>query len=107
MLPREFSDLEPFAEKWCLASEHERWEQRMSTSMEDLHALYDAILPRVTDAIAYCDRSPLDDLPADALSLLRLVYSFVLVSFAVELWGQQHVPDTSGTDFVRLTEPLP
>jgi hypothetical protein len=105
LLPAEFSDLEPFAEKWSLATEPERWAQRLSTSMEDLHAFYDASLPRVQEAIAYCDKFPLDDLPDDAVRLLLLVYSFVVVSFAVELWGQQYVPDTRGTSFDRISEP--
>ena len=34
LLPSEFSDLEPFAEKWCLATEPERWAQRMSSTMD-------------------------------------------------------------------------
>jgi hypothetical protein len=107
MLPSEFADLEPFAPKWCLATEKERWQERMSSSMAQLQALYDAVLPRVPEAMAYCDKFALDDMPDDAVNLLRLVYSFLLVSFPVELWAQTYPPDTRGTDFVRLSEPLP
>jgi hypothetical protein len=107
LLPGEFSDLERFAERWTLATEPERWAQRLSTSMEDLHAFYDASLPRVQAAIAYCDNFALDDLPDEAVRLLQLIYSFVIVSFAVELWGQQYVPDTRGTSFDRISEPVP
>jgi hypothetical protein len=46
-------------------------------------------------------------MPDDAVNLLRLVYSFVIVSFPVELWRQPYVPDTLGTSFDRLSEPLP
>ena len=107
LLPSGFSDLEPFAEKWCLASERERWAARMSSTMQQMQELYDAILPRVQDALAYCDKFPLDDMPEDAVHLLQLIYSFVIVSFPVELWGQPHVPDTLGTSFDRTSEPLP
>jgi hypothetical protein len=107
LLPIEFSELEPFAEKWCLATEPERWATRLSSSMPELQEFYDAIFPRVTEALAFCDKFSLDEMPDDAVNLLRLVYSFVIVSFAVELWGQNYVPDTRGTDFVRLSEPLP
>jgi hypothetical protein len=107
MLPSEFAELEPFAAKWCLATEPERWAERMSSSMDEMQAFYDAILPRVGDALAYCDKFPLDDMPDDAVNLLRLVYSFVTVSFPVELWRQPYVPDTLGTSFDRLSEPLP
>ncbi len=107
MLPGEFGELEPYAGKWCRATENERWNERMASSMHELQAFYDAILPRIPDAIAYCDKFPLDDMPEDAVNLLRLVYSFILVSFPVELWAQTYPPDTRGTDFVRLSEPLP
>jgi hypothetical protein len=107
MLPSEFSDLELFTEKWCLATERERWDQRLSSSIEELQTLYDATLPRVAEAIAYCDTFPLRDLPEDAVNLLRLVYSFVMVSFPVELWRQPHVPKTGATRFDRISEPVP
>ena len=106
-LPSEFADLEPYATRWSLSTEPERWAARMSSSMPDMQAFYDAVLPRVQDALAYCDQFPLDDLPDDAANLLRLIYSFIIVSFPVELWGQPHVPDTLGTSFDRISEPLP
>ena len=107
LLPAEFSDLEPFAAKWCLATVHERYAERMASSMDEMQALYDAAFPRADAAIEYCDRFPLDDLPDDALHLLQLVHSFVIVSFAVELWHQPTVPDTLGTSFDRISEPSP
>ena len=107
LLPEEFADLEPFAGKWCLASEGERFAERMASTMPEIQAFYDAVLPRVQEAMSYCDKFPLDDMPDDAVNLLRLIYSFVLVSFPVELWAQNYPPDTRGTEFVRLSEPLP
>ena len=107
MLPGDFADLEPFASRWALATEPERWAARMSSTMPDMQAFYDAMLPRVPEALTYCDRFSLDDMPDDAARLLQLVYSFVIVSFPVELWGQPHVPDTLGTSFDRISEPLP
>jgi hypothetical protein len=107
MLPSEFSDLEPFAERWSLATERERWNERMSSTIDEMQQFYDAIFPRVPEAIAYCDKFPLDDMPDDAVNLLRLIYSFVNISFPVELWRQPHVPSTLGTSFDRISEPLP
>jgi len=107
LLPVAFSDLEPFAERWCLATERERWAERMSSTMQEMQELYDSVLPRVPEALAYCDQFPLADMPEDAVHLLQLIYSFVIVSFPVELWGQPHVPDTLGTSFDRISEPLP
>lgn len=107
MLPDEFAALEPFAERWSLATERERWAERMASTIDEMQVFYDAIIPLVPDAIAYCDTFPLDDMPEEAVNLLRLVYSFVMISFPVELWRQPQVPDTRGTDFVRISEPLP
>jgi hypothetical protein len=107
LLPAEFSELEPFAGRWCLATERERWAARLSSSMEELQAFYDAVFPRVTEAMAYCDRFGLDAMQEEAANVLRMVYSFVMVSFPVELWRQPYVPDTLGTSFDRLSEPLP
>ena len=106
-LPGEFADLEPFAGKWCLATESQRWAERMATPMGDMQAFYDASLPRIEEALAYCDKFPLDEMPGDAVALLQLVYSFVIVSFPIELWRQPSPPDTKGTSFDRYVEPAP
>jgi len=107
LLPPEFSDLEPFAAKWCLATEHERFAERMASNMPDMQAFYDAVTARVEDAMAYCDKFPLDDMPEDARNLLHLLYSMVMVSFPVECWGQPHVPDTGAAYLDLVTEPGP
>ena len=107
LLPAEFSDLEPFAAKWCLATEHERYAERIASSMDEMQALYDAAFPRADAAIEYCDRFPLDDLPDDALHLLQLLYSLVMVSFPVEVWRQPRVPDSGAAYLDLVAEPLP
>ena len=107
MLPAAFADLEPFAQKWCLASEPERLAERMSSTMDEMHAFYDAITPRAEDAIAYLDQFPLRDLSEEATNLLHLIYSMVQVSFPVEAWGQPNVPDTGSATFDCILEPTP
>ena len=106
-LPSEFSDLEPFAAKWCLPTEGERYAQRMASTIDEMQTLYDAVAPRAEEAIAYCDKFPLDDMPADALNLLHLLYSLVQVSFPVECWGQPRVPDTGAAYLDCVVEPVP
>ena len=107
LLPSEFSDLEPFAAKWCLATEQERYTERLSSSMEEMQAFYDAVTARAEEAMAYCDKFPLDDMPVDALNLMRLLYSMVMVSFPVEVWGQPRIPDTGAAYLDLLVEPIP
>jgi len=106
-LPSAFADLEPFAERWCLASERERYARRLTSSMEAMKDFYSAMFPRVDAALDYCDRFPLDELPDDAARLLSLVHSFVMVSFPVEVWGQPNIPDTGDADLERVVEPAP
>ena len=107
MLPAEFSELEPFAPQWCLATEHDRFAKRMASSMDEMQAFYDAFFPRAEEAIAYCEKFELDDLPDDALNLLQLLYSLIMVSFPVEAWRQPHVPDTGAAYLDLLIEPIP
>jgi hypothetical protein len=107
LLPPEFSDLEPWAARWCLATEPERWAQRMRSPMAELQAFYDAAFPRAEQAIAWCDRFPLDDLPADAERLLQLLYSLLLVSYAVEVWKQPEVIHAGSARIDRVLEPRP
>ncbi len=107
LLPPEFADLEPFASTWCLPTERQRFAQRMTSTMDEMQRFYDAALPRAEDAIAYCDKFPLDDLPADAERLLQLVYSLIMVSFPVEAWRQPHIPDSGAAYLDLLIEPVP
>jgi len=106
-LPGEFSELEPFAATWCLPTERERFAQRMTSSMEDMQAFYDAFFPRAEEAIQYCEKFELDDMPDDAQHLLQLLYSLVMVSFPVEVWRQPHVPDSGAAYLDLLIEPIP
>jgi hypothetical protein len=106
-LPQEFADLESYAETWCLGTEGERFARRMSSSMPDMQAFYDAIVPRAEEAIAYLDKFALDDMPADAINLLHLLYSMIMVSFPVEAWGQPRIPDTGAASLDLLVEPAP
>jgi hypothetical protein len=107
MLPSQFAALEPFAATWCLPSERQRFAQRMSSKMEQMQAFYDASFPRAEEAIAYCEKFPLDDMPADALNLLHLLYSLVMVSFPVEAWRQPRIPDSGAAYLDLVIEPGP
>jgi hypothetical protein len=107
LLPPEFSDLEPFARTWCLATERERYARRLASTMDEMQAFYDAFFPRAPEAIDYCDRFPLDDMPPDAQHLLQLLYSLVMVSFPVEAWRQPHIPDSGAASLDLLIEPVP
>ena len=107
LLPTEFADLEPFASTWCLATEGERYRQRLASTMDQLQTFYDACFPRAEEAIAYCDKFPLDELPEDAQRLLQLLYSLIQASFPVEAWHQPQIPDSGAAYLDLLVEPIP
>ena len=107
LLPGAFAEFEPFAATWCLPSEAQRYAQRLASTMDEIQTFYDAFFPRAEEAIAYCEKFPLDELPDDAERLLQLLYSLVMVSFPVEAWRQPHVPDSGAAYLDLLIEPRP
>lgn len=105
LLPGEFADLEPYAALWCLPTETERYHRRLDSSMDDMQRFYDAITPRAEDALAYCDKFTIDDIPEDAKNLMYLLYSMIQVSFPVEVWSQPRIPDTGSASLTCVIEP--
>ena len=105
-LPPEFADLEQYSD-WCLGSEPERYAKRLASSMAEMQAFYDAVTARAEEAISYCDKFSLDELPDDVLNLMHLLYSMIQVSFPVECWKQPKVPDSGATSLDCDAEPRP
>jgi hypothetical protein len=103
-LPAEFGDLEPFAD-WALQGERARYQKRLASSMEELQAFYDAAFPRLEAICDYLDQFELNALPDDAKRLLWMSCALVTVSFPVEVWRQQRVPDSGAADFYPVFEP--
>jgi hypothetical protein len=104
ILPAAFADLEPFA-AWSLRTEAERYAKRLSSTMSELQAFYDAAFPRIEEAMAYLDGFDFDALPEDATRLLWLYYSLVNASFPVEVWRQSRVPDSGAASMDVVVEP--
>ena len=106
MLPSEFADLEQFSQ-WILPTEPQRYAKRLASSMPEMQAFYDAITARAEEAIAYCEKFPLDDMPDDVLNLMHLLYSMIMVSFPVECWNQPRIPDSGASTLDCVSEPVP
>ena len=103
-LPADFVDLEPFAE-WAIPTERARYAKRLSSTIDELQAFYDAALPRMEAAEAYLEQFDVNALPDDAKRLLWLYCSLVTVSFPVEVWRQPKVPDSGSTSLDAVAEP--
>jgi hypothetical protein len=107
LLPSAFAELESYARVWCLATETERWNARMASTMAELREFYTAFFPRLEEAIDYCDKFALDDLPDDVLNLLHLIYSLIMVAMSVEIMQQPAPTDAADAIMIRTEEPVP
>lgn len=107
MLPSAFAEFEGYARTWCLATETERWNARINASMPELRDFYDAFFPRLEEAIDYCDKFPLDNVPDDALNLLHMIYSLIMVAMAVEIMHQPAPVDAADAVMIRTGGPVP
>jgi hypothetical protein len=104
VFPAEFTDLEAFAE-WSLQTEGERYAKRLSSTMDEMQAFYDAAMPHLERATKYLDDLDFHALPEDATRLLWMCYSLVNVSFPVEVWNQPRVPDSGAANMDVVVEP--
>ncbi len=104
-LPEGFSDLERFVADWALPTRGQRYEARLSKPYDELVTFYDAIAPRADEAIAYLNRLDINALPDDATRLLHLLYSMILVSYAVNVFKQNRIPDSGAAFFDMVVGP--
>jgi hypothetical protein len=104
-LPAGFEDLQTFAD-WSLVSERERNHKRLSSSMSEIQALYDALLPRMEEIINYLNKQPLDNMTEDARRLFHLSLALAEIAPAVEFYKQPDVVDGFPPDrFVPIEVP--
>lgn len=104
-LPEQFSDLDEFVAAWALPTRQQRYAARLDKPFDELATFYDAVAPRAEEAVAYLDALDIDDLPQDATRLLHLLYSFILVSYAVNVFKQNRIPDSGAAFFDMVAEP--
>lgn len=105
-LPAGFQDLEVFVSAWSLPTERERNRQRLSSSMSEIQALYDALLPRMDEIFNYLNQFPLNEMPEDAKRLFNLSLALAEVAPAVEFYKQPEVVDGFPADrFVPVEVP--
>ncbi|RBM21887.1 hypothetical protein DI005_08905 [Prauserella sp. PE36] len=104
-LPESFRELEPYVADWALPTRQERYDMRLSKTIDELGEFYDAIAPRAEEAIGYLNELDLNDLPGDATRLLHLLYSMVLVSYPVNVFKQPRIPDSGAAFFDTVAEP--
>ena len=105
LLPEGFSDLEQWVNDWALATRAERYAARLDRPYDELVAFYDGIAPHAERAIAYLDGLDVNNLGPDAKRLMHLLFSMILVSYAVNIFKQNRIPDSGAAFFEMVVEP--
>jgi hypothetical protein len=104
-LPEGFSELERWVDDWALATRAQRYAARLDRPYPELVAFYDGIAPHAERAIAHLDGLDIDNLTPDATRLMHLLYSMILVSYAVNIFKQNRIPDSGAAFFEMVVEP--
>lgn len=98
-LPEPFQDLAPYL-AWSLPTECERSVKRQASTMEEITAFYQAMLPRMEEILPYLAQFPQENVPVDVRRLFYLALALAEVAPAVENFGQPSVVE--GYDVARF-----
>ena len=90
VLPDGFQDLAPWLD-WALEPERARTEKREASSMAEIRAFYDAVLPRMEEMIRYLEDFRDGDMTEPARRLYLISLSLVEVANLVELYKRREV----------------
>ena len=91
LLPAGFEDLAPWID-WALEPERARTAKKVESSMEELGAFYDAMMPRLEEIMACLDGiSGGDERPAPAQRLYLMSLSLVEIANLVEIYKRREV----------------
>ena len=88
VLPEGFQDLAPWLD-WALEPERKRTEKREASSMAEIRAFYDALLPRLEEMIRHLEGFRDGDMPVPQRRLYLIALSLVEVANLVELYKRR------------------
>lgn len=86
MLPAQFSELEPYL-GWALPGDEERARRRMASTVEEITAMYQAVLPHFPAIMAHLGTVDPRTMSDEDRSLLCLVVAFVESADSVEYYA--------------------
>lgn len=93
LLPPHFAELEPLVVRWARPTERERFAGRISSSLDELDAMYQTLLPRMEAILVHFADKPSDPavLPANDRNLAFLAMAAMENARAVEVWRKVDV----------------
>ena len=91
-LPAPFAALEPYVQAWALQHADARLRKRMQSSMTELDAFYQAILPHLEAALLYLDEFEFGKLPVAQRRLHWLTLAAAEAALSVEIYRAPSLP---------------
>ena len=98
-LPKQFSDLETYVDKWDLPDFNARYAVRLGSSMDELREFYGVMLARAEAIKTYLDQRAFDQYGEQDKRLARLMFAMGVVGPAVDIFRSPAVPDSGATSF--------
>lgn len=105
LLPKGFADLEKYVADWAKPTREERYATRLTKPFPELEDFYDTVGARAEQALVHLNQQDVWALDEQNTNLLRLLYSLILVSYAVNIFNQQKIPDSGSAFFDTVSEP--
>ena len=103
-LPPQFAQMTGFLD-WALTTETERLNKRLGSSMVEIQAFYDAMLPLAPQILQYLNEFELAELDPTQQTLMTMMLSLAEISAAVELYERPDHP--FGFDMTRFVPGAP
>jgi hypothetical protein len=86
MTSSNFDDLKDIINIWGLETPHQRLQKRSSSSLPELRAFYDRIVPRLEDILNFLNQFPLHGIPEEYKKLGYTALATLEVDDAINLW---------------------
>lgn len=98
-VPEQFAELEPIVARWARPTERERFANRLGSSLHELDAMYQQLLPRFDEIMAYLDRKPAGPAQLDEAdrNLAYLAMAAMENARSVEVWRKVDVHSANFT----------
>ncbi len=103
LLPKGFETLEPFVERWALATGGERADMRGDSPAEERAAFYAAASDLLEPALGYLDSKPLAEFDESEKRLMRLMLSLAHVAMAEEVQKEEEPQHAVFRSFMPVT----
>ncbi len=92
-LPEPFSGLDKWVPDWALPDSTARFKKRRCTSLAEIRAFYDALLPQADAILKYLSTRQLGTLTPPEGKLLKLMLSLAEMGPAIEWYGTENHPE--------------